>query len=206
MQDRDCILIVSSMLSYMSYFSLPSHSTFPMVFLPLARQSPPLHLRQSSAPTHESHEAHHSGHRQGLEEVPAGVVHEEHSLHSHHTPKEQSMRYRRISKRLACMIRVRTQVCPSTQQHRQRAQHYQREYQTDDLRRRARVIAENVVDLLFRTVAFGCGRCGDGGAVGLDGEVEDVLLVGRGRAERGEDEACAKRFGGCKELVREVFL
>ena len=63
------------------------------------------------------------------------------------------------------------------------------------------------MDFGFRTVAFGRWGCGDGcAAIRLDGEVEEVLGVGCGRAEGGEDETGFEGFGGCEELVGEVLL
>ena len=64
-----------------------------------------------------------------------------------------------------------------------------------------------MVDLGLGGVALGCGWESEwGGSVAGDVEVEDVLVDGSSRAERGEDDRSAGGFGGGQELEREVFL
>jgi hypothetical protein len=64
-----------------------------------------------------------------------------------------------------------------------------------------------VVDLGLGCVALGCGWESERSRnVAADVQIEDVLVDGSSRAERGEDDRSAGGFGGGQELERKVFL
>lgn len=111
------------------------------------------------------------------------------------------------AKGLAQVADIAAQSGPETQQDRQGSGNGSGEDDGDDLRGRLGVVAEDVVDLGGRSVAqrgFGDGER-DVGVAG-DGEVEDFLLVGCGRAERSNDDGGGDWLGCSEELVGEVLL
>jgi hypothetical protein len=66
---------------------------------------------------------------------------------------------------------------------------------------------EDVVDLGLGGIALGCRREGErSGSVASDIEIEDVLVGGSGRAERGEDDRSAGGLRRGEELEGEVLL
>ena len=94
------------------------------------------------------------------------------------------MRYRSISKCLPKVADIGTQSCPHAKQDRKSSNDCRSEHQSDDLRRRSRVVTEDVVYLLLCGITSRRLRNGqrDVGVAG-DIQVEDGALVGRRRAE-----------------------
>jgi hypothetical protein len=117
------------------------------------------------------------------------------------------MRHRRIAQSLAHMASVRTQSCPYAEQYGQRSSDSSREHDRYELGRRFWIIAKDVADL-------GLGRVTDGrlghaerdiGVAG-NGEVEHLVLVGCGGAERSKDDGGDDWLLGCEELVGQVLV
>jgi hypothetical protein len=147
-----------------------------------------LYLGQGPASTEESHKSHDSSGRQGLEKVPAGVVHEEDALHRQYRAIEQRMRDGRITQSLVQVASVCAQSNPNTKQYWQRGSNRCGEDDCYDLRRRFGIGFEDVVNLGLGRVSK--GRLGDGeGDIGVAGhlQVEDLTLVGRRRAKGSND-------------------
>lgn len=85
---------------------------------------------------------------------------------------------------LAQVADVRTQRRPETKEDRQGSSNSGGEDKGNNLRRRLGIVAEDVVDLGFGGVAQRCLWYGEGHiGVAAYGQVKDLLLVGRGRAE-----------------------
>jgi hypothetical protein len=82
------------------------------------RQTTLLNFSQSPAATQERDEAHDTSRGKGLEEVPAGVVHEENALHRQYGAIKERMRYRRIAQSFAQVASIRTQRGPYSEQYR----------------------------------------------------------------------------------------
>ena len=82
------------------------------VYLPLASQATALHLAQSLGTADKRHGANSKHDRQGLEEVPAGVVHEEDKLHADDGTKKGSVRNGSSTNRLGEMVGISTQGKP----------------------------------------------------------------------------------------------
>jgi hypothetical protein len=117
------------------------------------------------------------------------------------------VRYRCIAQSLAQVVGVCAQGGPDTEKYRERGDNGSREDERYDLGRRLGVGFEDVVDLGLGGVAE--GRLGHGERrvrVARDLEVEDLALVGRGRAERTDDDRGGNRLRGSEELVGEVLV
>jgi hypothetical protein len=178
-----------------------------LVASPHSSQPALLHLGQGPASTEESHESHNSSGRQGLEKVPASVVHEEDALHCQYRAIEERMRDWRIAQSLAQVASVCAQGSPNTEQYWQRGSNSCCKDDCYNLRRRFGVGFEDVVDLGLGRVSK--GRLGDSeGDISVAGhlQIEDLALVGRRRAERSDDERSHDWPGGGEELMGEVFL
>lgn len=166
-----------------------------------------MNLSQSPASANICDDGDNACDGQRLEESPAVVVQEEHTLHCDNASKEKAVRNRAGAECLASVIEVSTKADPHSHQSRQRKENCKHENAGDDLRRRLCICFENVVDLGLRGVALGSGWESERSRrVAGDVQVEDVLVDGGGRAERGEDDRSAGGFGGSQELEREVFL
>jgi hypothetical protein len=166
-----------------------------------------LNLSQSPASADICDDGDNACNGQCLEERPAVVVQEEHTLHCDNTSEEKAVCNRARAERLASVIEVSTKANPHSHQSGQREEHCKHENSGDDLRRRLCVCFEDVVDLRLRGVALGRGWESERSRrVAGDVQVEDVLVDGSGRSERGEDDRSAGGFGGGQELEREVFL
>lgn len=74
-----------------------SYSPAPKLCSSQSGQATLLNLGQGSAATQESNKTNHRSCWQGLEKVPACIVHEEDALHSQYGAVEKPMRHRRIT-------------------------------------------------------------------------------------------------------------
>lgn len=108
---------------------------------------------------------------------------------------------------LAEVADVGTQCCPESQQDGNCGSNSCSEDKCDDPGRRLRVFAEDVMNLGFGSVAKRRFRNREG-HVGIagDGQVKNLLLVGRRRAECSNDDRCGDWLGGNEELVGKVLL
>jgi hypothetical protein len=177
------------------------------VSLSLPSKSALLNLGQSTASADICNNGDNACNGQSLEERPGVVVQEENTLHCDDASKEKAVCNRACAESLASVVEVPTKADPHSHQSRQREKHCKHENARDDLRRRLCVCFEDVVDLGFGGVAFGRGWESERSRrVAGDVQVEDVLVDGSSRAERGEDDRSAGGFGGGQELERKVFL
>lgn len=112
------------------------------------------------------------------------------------------MRDRSRTESLAGVADIGTERRPQTEQNGEHGSNSSGEDECDDLGRRLGVFAEDVVDLGLGSVAQ--RRLGDGeryiGVAG-DGQIEDLLLVGRGRAECSNDDRGGNWLRSSEELV-----
>jgi hypothetical protein len=72
--------------------SIADVDTFPL--LPASsqpRQPPPLHLSEGSGPAQTRYDAHHQQYGECLEQIPAGVVHEEDGFDTEDRPVEEGV-------------------------------------------------------------------------------------------------------------------
>ena len=112
------------------------------------------------------------------------------------------MRDGRSTKSLAGVADVSTERRPEAEQNREHSSNGSSEDERDNLGRRLRVLAEDVVDLGLGSVTQ--RRLGDGErcvGVASDSQIKDLLLVGRGRAECSNDDRGGNRLRGSEELV-----
>lgn len=117
------------------------------------------------------------------------------------------MRDRSRTESLAGVADVGAKRRPGTEENGEGSSDGSSKDEGDDFGRRLGVLAEDVVDLGLGSVTE--RRLGNGeGNVGVagDGQIEDLLLVGRGRAERSNDDRGGDRLRGSEELVGEVLL
>ena len=193
--------------AYVSIFFVPDGLPQPDSILSQSSQTTLLDLRQRAAAAQECDDTHETSGGQRLEEVPAGVVQEEHALHGDYGSKEQSVRKRSGAESLAQMADIGTQCRPETQQDGESGSDRGGKDNGDDLRGRLGVFAEDVVDLGVGSVAKWCLGDGEGHIdVAGHGQVEDLLLVRCRRAECANDDGCRNRLRGSEELVGEVLV
>ena len=193
--------------AYVSIFFVPDGLPQPDSILSQSSQTTLLDLRQRAAAAQECDDTHETSGGQRLEEVPAGVVQEEHALHGDYGSKEQSVRKRSGAESLAQMADIGTQCRPETQQDGESGSDRGGKDNGDDLRGRLGVFAEDVVDLGVGSVAKWCLGDGEGHIdVAGHGQVEDLLLVRCRRAECADDDGCGNRLRGSEELVGEVLV
>jgi len=176
-------------------------------FLSLPSKSALLNLCQSPASADICDNGNNARNRQSLEERPAVVVQEEHTLHRDDAPKEEPMCNGARAECLASVIEVSSETNPHSHESGQREEDCKHKDARYDLRRRLRICLENVVDLGLGGVALGRRWESERSrSVTGDIQVKDVLVDGSARAERGENDRCAGGFGGGQELEREVFV
>lgn len=152
--------------------------------LSLSRESALLDFRQGAATTQESHNTDRTHRGQSLEKIPAGVVEEENALERNDGTKEERVGRGGSAQSLGQVVYVGTESDPSDEQDGQRSSNRGSKHERDHLGRVARVLLEDVVNLVLFAVAD--RRLGDGeGNVGvaLDFDVENVSLVGLRRTE-----------------------
>lgn len=199
--------LLPNFAAYASIFFVPSDLLQPHPILSQSSQTTLLNLRQRAATAQKCDDTHETSGGQRLEEVPAGVVQEEHALHSDDGSKEQSVGERSCTKGLAQMADVSTQCRPETQQDGESGSDRGGKDKRNDLRGRLGVFAEDVVDLGVGSVAEWCLGDGEGHIdVAGHGQVKDLLLVRRRRAECANDDGCGNRLRGSEELVGEVLV
>lgn len=90
---------------------MPS-SYFVATRLPLSSETSTLDLAQSLGSTQKRHYAKDNGNRQGLEEVPLGVVEEQRALNADNGAKEDGVRYGCSFEGLGQMVHVGTKEEP----------------------------------------------------------------------------------------------
>jgi hypothetical protein len=178
-----------------------------MRLLSLPSKSALLNLSQSPASADICNNGNNACNGQRLEEGPAVVVQEEHTLHRDNTSKEKAVCNGARAEGLANVIEVSPKANPHSHQSGQCEKHCEHENQRDDLRRRLCICFENVVDLGLGVVALRRGWESERSRrVAGDVQVEDVLVDGSGGAEGGENDRSAGGCGRGQELPRKVFL
>jgi hypothetical protein len=171
------------------------------------RKPPLLHLRQRFRPTHKRNSRHRSRDWQGLEQIPAGVIQEEHSLHGQNAPEEQRMADWCRAQGLAQMVDIGAQCKPADEERRHTCHHGSEKDKGYYLGRRAGIGAEDVVDLREGPVTQGflCLRAWNTGAED-NAKVESWGFVRRGGAEVGDYDRGFQRRRDGKERGGNVVV
>lgn len=143
-----------------------------------------MNLGQGPAAANICNDGDDAGNRERLEERPAVVVQEEHTLHRNNASKEKAVGDRAGAECLASVIEVSSKTNPHSHKSGQREENCEHENAGDNLGGRLCVCFEDVVDLGLGGVALRCGWESERSRrVAGDVQVEDVLVDWGGRPE-----------------------
>lgn len=80
--------------------------------LAFPRKTSALNLSKSLGAAQHGDDAHHASNRKDLKQVPAGIIHEKHTLHGHDGAKEGNMRQGRGAESLGQVVEVGAEQKP----------------------------------------------------------------------------------------------